>query len=134
MDKTLERNKDLRSPHFVRNRSRSSCREDNTSSIRADLDSRTVRRPRSSSMSRSSPNNSSQTLVNVEDTFQPMWSWYYGESGQPDTRIHVSGMQSLYFISPKCIPFIMVPENGSDVTFVQFCFIRLCRINSWQQK
>ena len=94
MDKTLHRDKHLRSPHFVRNQSRSSCRADSVS-IRADLDSGTVRRPRSSSLSR----NTRDTVQTPADTFRPMWSWYYGESGQPANSISVPGMQSLNFIS-----------------------------------
>ena len=100
MDKTLQRNKDLRSPHFVRNRSRSSCRED-TPSINTDLYSGTVRRPRSSSLSVSTQNIASPARGDTRDIFQPMWSWYYGESGQPASSIKISGMQSLYIISLK---------------------------------
>lgn len=105
MDKTLQRDKDLRSPHFVRNRSRSSCRED-TPSINTDLYSGSVRRPRSSSVSRSTQNIAPQTPGNARDIGQQMWSWYYGDSGQPASTIKIPGMQSLYIISLKYLQYI----------------------------
>jgi len=92
MDKTLQRDKHLRSPNFVRNQLRSSCRGDSTS-IRTDLDSGKVKRPRSNSISRNA-----QDTVQTPDAKHPMWSWYYGESGQPASSINVLGMQSLNFI------------------------------------
>ena len=93
MDKTLQRDKHLRSPHFVRNQLRSSCRGDSTS-IRTDLDCGKVKRPRSNSIIR----NAQDTRIQTPDAKHPMWSWYYGESGQPASSINVLGMQSLNFI------------------------------------
>jgi len=77
LDNSLKRNRDLRSPHFVRNGSRSSGKDDKKL------------RNTSDSERRASDSRSLCRTQNVQDVFTPMWSWYYGESGPPASWINI---------------------------------------------